>query len=501
METAGRTVDFAYDQAGREVSRHFAGMISLNHAYDSQGRLSVQSVTGTDGRTLRHRAYSYRADGYVTGIEDQLEGVRNFDLDRAGRVTAVRAADWTERYAYDSAGNQTQASWPTSHPGQEATGTRTYTGTRITRAGNVRFEHDALGRVVLRRKTRLSHKPDTWRYEWDAEDHLTAVVTPDGTVWRYSYDPLGRRTRKVRLGADGETVVERVDFTWDGTTLCEQTTADGALPNPVTLTWDHQGQNPISQTERITAADAPQQEIDSRFFAIVTDLVGAPRELIDEQGTVAWRTSTTLWGSTTWHTDATTYTPLRFPGQYCDPETGLHFNYFRHYDPETARYLSPDPLGLAPAPNPAAYVHNPHTWADPLGLSGETPLEWVDPAEINFSQRTVSPNDYVEKMRAGEWDWTRPGTALQVMNVDGQLVSYDNRRLDAAREVGEPVAVVHVNPNDVHPASTTGRTWAQAFERRMTSGRNRDSNGNRVPRTGLSERPTVEQKQKKGCKK
>ncbi|GAA2412845.1 hypothetical protein GCM10010420_47830 [Streptomyces glaucosporus] len=26
-----------------------------------------------------------------------------------------------------------------------------------------------------------------------------------------------------------------------------------------------------------------------------------------------------------------------------------------------------------PAPNPAAYVHNPHTWTDPLGLAPECP--------------------------------------------------------------------------------------------------------------------------------
>ncbi|MFD8463152.1 RHS repeat-associated core domain-containing protein [Streptomyces antimycoticus] len=62
--------------------------------------------------------------------------------------------------------------------------------------------------------------------------------------------------------------------------------------------------------------------------------------------------------------------PLRFPGQYADPETGLHYNLFRYYDPETARYLTPDPLGLAPADNPHTYVVNPLTWADPLGLEG-----------------------------------------------------------------------------------------------------------------------------------
>ncbi|MBX3615841.1 RHS repeat-associated core domain-containing protein, partial [Nitrosomonas sp.] len=32
---------------------------------------------------------------------------------------------------------------------------------------------------------------------------------------------------------------------------------------------------------------------------------------------------------------------------YFDKETGLHYNYFRYYEPETGRYLSPDPIGLA----------------------------------------------------------------------------------------------------------------------------------------------------------
>ncbi|GGT16412.1 hypothetical protein GCM10010271_19120 [Streptomyces kurssanovii] len=60
---------------------------------------------------------------------------------------------------------------------------------------------------------------------------------------------------------------------------------------------------------------------------------------------------------------------MRFPGQYFDPETEAHYNVHRHYQPETARYLFQDPLGLTPAPNPASYVNNPHTWCDPYGLS------------------------------------------------------------------------------------------------------------------------------------
>ncbi|MFG3347650.1 putative T7SS-secreted protein [Streptomyces sp. NPDC048018] len=350
LTASGRELAFSFDALGREVERTVADFASLTSTYDVMSRLTVQEVTSArGGARLQHRAYDYRPDGGLVAVTDEFSGTRRFDLDGAGRVTAVRADRWTERYAYDEAGNQTAADWPSAHPAQSATGPRAYEGTRITRAGAVRYEHDDQGRIVLRQKTRLSRKPDTWRYAWDAEDRLTSVTTPDGTVWHYAYDALGRRISK-------RSASETVHFTWDGTTLCEQSTEN------VVLTWDHAGLRPLSQTERRTDTD------DERFFAIVTDLIGTPTELVDESGTLAWRTRTTLWGTTTWNRDATAYTPLRFPGQYFDPESGLHYNYFRYYDPESARYLSQDPLGLAPAPNSVAYVSNPNTWADPLGL-------------------------------------------------------------------------------------------------------------------------------------
>ncbi|MFI6289521.1 putative T7SS-secreted protein [Streptomyces sp. NPDC051018] len=373
LTASGRTLDFEHDAAGRETVRLIGESLTLTQVFDEVGRTASQHLAGPSGETVSRRAYAYRADGCVTGIEDHLRGTRTFDLDGAGRVTAVHAAGWSERYTYDEAGNQTTAEWPSTHPGHEATGPRTYSGTTITRAGNVRYEHDALGRVTLRRKTRLSRRPDIWRYEWDSEDRLSAVTTPDGTRWQYAYDPLGRRIAKTRMGPDGSTAVERTDFTWDGSTLCEQTTASPDHPrHSVSLTWDHDGLHPLTQTERIHETDG-QGAVDERFFAIVSDLVGTPTELVDENGDVAWRTRATLWGSTTWAASSTAYTPLRFPGQYYDPETGLHYNYFRTYDPETARYFSPDPLGLVPAPNPVTYVVNPLTWADPFGLTPDYP--------------------------------------------------------------------------------------------------------------------------------
>ncbi|MEV4875508.1 putative T7SS-secreted protein [Streptomyces cyaneofuscatus] len=435
--TAGeRRITFTHDAAGRESGRVVDDACTLAFVRDVAGRLSGQQLIGRDRTVLNTRAYTYRADGYLVGLDDSLSGPRRFDLDRAGRVTKVTATNWNESYDYDDAGNQTAADWPSSHPGSGSTGPRSYTGSTINRAGNTRYEHDAGGRTTLRQKVRLSRKPDTWRYEWDPEDRLTAVTTPDGTRWRYRYDPLGRRVAKERLGGDHLTVVEEIRFTWDGHTLCEQTSVSAALPNPVVLTWDHQALRPLAQTERILSDDASQRTVDERFFAVVTDLVGAPTELVDESGSLAWHTRTTLWGSTTWARHSTAYTPLRFPGQYYDPETGLHHNHHRHYDPETARYLTPDPLGLAPAPNAAAYVHNPHTWSDPLGLAprclNETGREGKE-ANENFVPGSAEGQRLADQLRRE--------SAGSIFNENGWLTPEaiaDSRRVIDGEKIGNP---------------------------------------------------------------
>ena len=57
--------------------------------------------------------------------------------------------------------------------------------------------------------------------------------------------------------------------------------------------------------------------------------------------------------------------PLRFAGQYFDAETGLHYNYHRYFDPDLARYLSADPVGLMGGTNAQMYVSNPTALVDP----------------------------------------------------------------------------------------------------------------------------------------
>jgi RHS repeat-associated protein len=395
LHTAGRTLSFTHDPAGREVERRLAGTAAgtrflLTQTWDPGHRLTSQTLLGGEigsrhrqpapaagdaTRLLQRRAYAYRPDGHLVGIDDHLSGPRRFELDIAGRVTTVHGAYGTEHYSYDRSGNITSAAWPT--PAQEPTtdtrGHRSYTGTLITGAGNIRYQHDPQGRVVVRHRKRRSAKNRIWRYTWDADDRLTDVTTPDGARWHYRYDPLGRRVAKQRLapgtGPSTSTVVEQVDLTWDGNTLAEQT-----LNRTHTTTWDYEpgSHRPLTQTEH-RHSQASQQWVDQQFYAIVTDLIGTPTDLIDTNGAIAWHGHTALWGAALTGLANHADVPLRFPGQYHDPETGLHYNHHRYYDPETGRYATTDPLGLAAAPNPHTYVPNPHHEIDPLGLAPCTP--------------------------------------------------------------------------------------------------------------------------------
>jgi RHS repeat-associated protein len=98
-----------------------------------------------------------------------------------------------------------------------------------------------------------------------------------------------------------------------------------------------------------------------------TDHLGTPQSLTDSDQTVVWQAHHDLFGRASVTNQAVTNN-LRFPGQYFDTETGLHYNYFRDYDPSVGRYIQSDPIGLAGGINTYTYVgSNPLTRIDPTG--------------------------------------------------------------------------------------------------------------------------------------
>ncbi|MFD5559081.1 DUF6531 domain-containing protein [Kitasatospora griseola] len=386
LTTDGEKLAFQHDALGRETARHFGTSVALTKSWDTSHRLAGQALWGADAaeasgyRQIQGRSWSYRADGHPVAVTDELAGDRAFDLDAVGRVTAVRAETWTETYAYDAAGNVTHADFPA--PDGDSQGEREVAGTLVNRAGRTRYEHDGQGRVVRTIRRSLSGQAREWRYTWAAEDRLVRADTPDGRSWVYRYDALGRRVSKTCLAPDG-SVVEQALFSWDGTNLAERLVQLPGLERATTWDWEPSGYRAATQVDRSwRIAGATREEIDRRFHAIVTDLAGAPAELVTADGEIAWRTIASLWGRPIETRRGDIDCPLGFPGQYRDAETGLDYNLARYYDADTASYLSPDPLGLEPAPNHHRYVANPLWWTDPLGLKGKSKGSGNEPRRI-----------------------------------------------------------------------------------------------------------------------
>lgn len=89
------------------------------------------------------------------------------------------------------------------------------------------------------------------------------------------------------------------------------------------------------------------------IYFIHADHLNTPRVIVNQSNTPVWRWENIhAFGANLPDEDPDGNAQLfkyhpRFPGQYFDKETNLHYNYFRHYESETRRYISPDPTGIA----------------------------------------------------------------------------------------------------------------------------------------------------------
>jgi RHS repeat-associated protein len=112
------------------------------------------------------------------------------------------------------------------------------------------------------------------------------------------------------------------------------------------------------------------------IYYVHTDHLGTPRKITrPSDNGLMWRWDPDTFGSVTPNTNpsglgAFTYN-LRFPAQYALNESGLFYNYFRDFDPQTGRYLESDPIGLKGGTfSTYTYVGgNPLSYLDPFGLT------------------------------------------------------------------------------------------------------------------------------------
>ncbi len=112
----------------------------------------------------------------------------------------------------------------------------------------------------------------------------------------------------------------------------------------------------------------------TKVYYVHNDHLGTAQSMTDVSGAKVWNATHDPFGKATVSEDVdgdgeTVSMNARFPGQYHDEETNLHYNYFRTYDPNIGRYITSDPIGLLGGINTYGYVEgDPVNWFDPYGL-------------------------------------------------------------------------------------------------------------------------------------
>lgn len=379
------------DPNGREVRRGLGDGAAIVSELDSMGWLSGRRVTrGPDtppvaagepmwvgelpggGIDLR---YGFSPAGDVLAASDRRRGHTQYSYDLNGRLTGVEhGRDPRVEFAYDSTSNHFQTA-PFSDE-------RSYGhGDRLLQRGKTRYTWDDAGQLVEKREAGSGVDGDrVWRYEWDSRGMLRQVTLPDGDVVDFLYDAFGRRVQKRHFAQRSPVAKPELRsvtrFVWSGPVMMHEIrrTFDGG-PEPHveerTILYEDDSQVPWLQRDSRPANGSPAWA--SPWYAYVNDANDTPQYLVTPQGDVACELRRTPWGEATIEPGAITTTPLRFLGQYHDPETGLHYNRMRYYDPEVGRYISADPVALDEGtPNAFRYGINPIAWADPWGLHAVT---------------------------------------------------------------------------------------------------------------------------------
>ena len=393
------TLTFSRDEAGREVFRHSNRGFACEQGWNAASQLVTQRAgffpeETTWGGLLPSLVREYRYDSAgnvsaVTSREDYgRETRREYRLDRNGQVTAVTASgtglgygEGDESYGYDSCGYLKAQSAGRHRISEE---TDQYAGGhRLKQAGNTQYDYDAAGRMVSRTKHRDGYRPETERFRWDSRDQLTGYCSAQGEQWEYRHDASGRRTEKR---CDRKKI--RFTYLWDGDSIAEiREYRDDKLYSVRHLVFN--GFELISQQfsrERQAHPSVAPQWV-TRTNHAVSDLTGRPLMLFNSEGKTVWRPGqTSLWGLALSLPADTGYPDPRgeldpeadpgllYAGQWQDAESGLCYNRFRYYEPETGMYLVSDPLGLLGGEQTYRYVPNPCGWVDPLGLAASSKI-------------------------------------------------------------------------------------------------------------------------------
>jgi RHS repeat-associated protein len=316
--------------------------IGRNYGYDElsrvRERLNAARSAGTE--------FSYDPLGQLTGAYDfHLEDGECTPIYEDGQIipdpgeepidwncTSNRVVDRTLIYAYDTVGNRKDS------------GALTQWGNRLEAFDGFTMTYDADGNLLQKTKPGFEQ-----RFFWNSMSQLDSAIT-NGTVVRFGYDGLGRRTRKGTSAA-------MTNYIYDGEDLFAELNGSGAL---------------VAEYTYYPGVDKPHSvRRNGAIYYFASDHPGNVVGLIDSGGNVVNSYLYGAFGSSE-HVSEGIVNRLRFGAREFDVETGLYQQRARYYDPDVGRFISEDPIGLAGGINPYTYVAN-----DPVNRLDPTGMDWT----------------------------------------------------------------------------------------------------------------------------
>jgi RHS repeat-associated protein len=414
----GAEADYAYDTLGRLVeigvkpTATAARQVLLNQAtyapfgpvtgwvygnglamrrpVDLDYQPQAVEVLHTDGQGVQtavglRLGYIFDAVGNLLRLEDSRSPgtvKRRFGYDGLDRLASMRKADeeLLQSYTYDATGNRIAMTEliPVFDGAPGGGGTTTYqtinhtytypaSSHRLTAVDGVPRSYDAAGNLIQLGDATMPGGPRDFGY--DASNRMAQMSRLSQVKASYAYNGAGERVRKTTPGGVETYSLHDPAGRWIGD-------YEGSGQPIQQAVWF--GDLPVGVIATVPASAGQTQQ---KLFHLQPDMLGTPRVAVDPTrgatGTVVWTWDLEgeAFGSEPAQADpdgdgVAFQLDMRFPGQRLDGTTGLHYNYFRDYEPGSGRYVQSDPIGLEGGLNTYSYVEAaPLTSIDPSGLA------------------------------------------------------------------------------------------------------------------------------------
>lgn len=194
-------------------------------------------------------------------------------------------------------------------------------------------------------------------YTYNKRNRLS-VATVGALTYTYTYNALEQLTSRVQSSPAATThfIHDRMGNVIAETAGGGATGATGTVREYIYL---YETEIAPTMGSR-TVVDRPLAVVDAVntspvVYYVSVDHLNRPILMTNASKAAVWTAIWQPWGGVHSVTGSATLN-ARFPGQWFQTETGLHYNWHRHYDPTSGRYTQPDPLGFVDGPSVYGYV-------------------------------------------------------------------------------------------------------------------------------------------------